>query len=1009
MNSAQILPWSEQLATGLPQVDAEHRRLVEIINELGGLQQRGATGAELQAVLGELRQYASYHFENEASLMRSHALSAASRDSHLAAHQGFVGHLDRVIGLVAAPGAVVEHLLAFMVRWLVQHIAGMDARMAREIAALQAGAPAGEAPAQNGAVYDSLIDSVSALYDNLGARTLELLETNQRLQAEIARRQSVEAALEFEAARFRDLTEMSSSWYWEQDEHLRFTFVSQGVRDYAGQDQTAYVGKTRWDLPGRNWSADERQAHRQLLESHQPFSNLELSREDQRGELRWASLSGRPWFDAAGNFRGYRGVGIDITRRRIAEDNETMQRHALELLARGAPLADILAAIARHAEAANPGILCSILLLDEGGRHLLTAAAPSLPQSFTAAIHGAEIGPNAGSCGSAAYSGERVIVEDIRTHALWQRFRKPALDAGLLACWAEPIRSPSGKVLGTFANYCREAGAPSRASLASIENASRIAGIGIERSRAEAALRASEERWMFALEGGGDGVWDRNIQTGEIVYSRRYKEMLGYAEDEFENRREEWDRRIHAEDKARVMAELQAYLDGKSPEYATEFRMQCKDGSWKWILARGMVGRRDAEGRPLRIIGTHSDVTKRKQAEAARRELEAQLRESQKMEAIGTLAGGVAHDFNNILAAILGNAALAKKDVAAGRPAAALVSLDEIDKAGGRGRTLVQQILAFSRRQPQDFRVQALRPLVEEALRLLRATLPAGVEIGIALADAPLDVRADATQIGQVLMNLCTNAWHALEGRSGRIEVGLVEVLVDAGRGRQVDGVASGRYARIRVSDDGCGMDEATQARIFEPFYTTKSVDQGTGLGLAVVHGIVKAHQGAIMVQSAPGKGTRVDVYLPLAQVSAETALPVREAPAASGGEGKHVLYVDDDEAMVFLVRRMLEDLGYRVSGFLRGEAALAAVQGDAADFDLVVTDFNMPGLSGLQVAEELARLRPGLPVVVTSGYITEELATGARAAGVRKLVYKPNTADELCATIRRLLATTGA
>jgi len=412
---------------------------------------------------------------------------------------------------------------------------------------------------------------------------------------------------------------------------------------------------------------------------------------------------------------------------------------------------------------------------------------------------------------------------------------------------------------------------------------------------------------------------------------------------------------------------------------------------------------KDGRGEITGVSIIFRDITERKRAELARDELEAQLHEAQKMEAIGTLAGGIAHDFNNILGAIIGNAALAREDVGAGHRA--LVSLDEIYKASQRAKDMVQQILTFSRKQPQQLLVQPLRPVVEDAIKLLRATLPAGVEVAAAISPSPLYVLADSTQIQQVLLNLCTNAWHAMEGRAGRIEIGLDEVLLDAAAAENLPGLQPGRHARLGISDNGCGMDAATQARIFEPFFTTKAVHQGTGLGLSVVHGIVKAHHGAITLESAPGAGATFQIYIPAAMPDAET-LPEPAARGTARGSGQHVLYVDDDEAMVFLVTRMLEGLGYRISGYERAEEALEAVRADAADVELVVTDFNMPGLSGLEVAQELARIRPGLPVVITSGYITEELRTNALQAGVRHLVYKPNTVDELCQVIQRMLAT---
>ncbi len=683
---------------------------------------------------------------------------------------------------------------------------------------------------------------------------------------------------------------------------------------------------------------------------------------------------------------------------------------------------------------------------------------------------------------------------------------------------------------------------PTRDSEQRIIGYSAIARDITPRKLAERALLESESKYREqsrrlaeVIWGTNIGTWEWNVQTGQTVFNERWAQMLGYRLEELAPTTvDTWLKLLHPDDLARCNAMLQRCFRREIEDYDCEARMRHKDGSWIWILDRGRVVEWTADGQPLRMSGTHLDITKRKRAEAAlveseerfrdlaemssdwiweqdaqfrtvsvspslyrktglaaesavgkarwelaasdansaewvrhretlerheafdnfvylqrndlgelrwisvsgrplfapdgefrgyrgvgtdvterkraeekRAELEAELREAQKMEAIGTLAGGIAHDFNNILAAILGNATLAKKDVGAGHPAR--VSLEEINKAAERAKSLVQQILAFSRRQPQDFIVQPLRPLVEDALRLLRATLPAGVNMQTEFAEAPLCVRADGTQIGQVLVNLCTNAWQALPTGSGNIEVGLDETELDAAAAQHLGGLAPGSYARLWVKDDGCGMDEATKERMFEPFFTTKSVDMGTGLGLAVVHGIVKAHHGAIAVDSAPAMGTRIDVYLPA--VAAAAATSTRPAPVrmATNGAGAHVLYVDDDEAMVFLVTRMLQDQGYRVSGYGRGEAALDAVREQPEAFDLVVTDYNMPGLSGLEVAQELALLRPDLPVVITSGYVTEELAAGARAAGVRQVVYKPNTVDELCASIQRLLETSAS
>ncbi len=284
-----------------------------------------------------------------------------------------------------------------------------------------------------------------------------------------------------------------------------------------------------------------------------------------------------------------------------------------------------------------------------------------------------------------------------------------------------------------------------------------------DRKEAEAALHASETLWKLALESAGDGVWDWNIRTGEEFFSASIKAMFGYADDDIANLSVELDARTHPDDVAHIV-----------PVYRNEHRIRCKDGRWKWVLSRGVVIARDDTGQPLRMVGTHTDITELKEAEAQQRTLEVQLRESQKMEAIGTLAGGVAHDFNNLLAAILGNLVLAREDVGEHHPAQE--SLNEISRAAIRARQLVQQILTFSRRQTQEMQRQPLKPLVEEALGLMRSLLPAGLKLVTRLPSQGMHVLADATQMQQVLMNLCTNAWQSMEGGSGDITVALREV-----------------------------------------------------------------------------------------------------------------------------------------------------------------------------------------------------------------------------------------
>lgn len=409
-------------------------------------------------------------------------------------------------------------------------------------------------------------------------------------------------------------------------------------------------------------------------------------------------------------------------------------------------------------------------------------------------------------------------------------------------------------------------------------------------------------------------------------------------------------------------------------------------------VSQVIVCQRDAQGRVARLSTIARDLSEIHAAQAQQRVLEARLQEAQKMESIGTLAGGVAHDFNNVLAVILGNLAIAREDLGPGHAVQAPLAL--VQQAATRARTLVQQILAFSRRLPQQRTVQPLAPLIDEPLALLRSTLPASARLERSVEAQPLYVEVDAHQVQQVLLNLCTNALQALPAQAGLIRVEVAR--------------AEGGMARLSVIDDGAGMDAATRARIFEPFFTTKPVGQGTGLGMAVVHGIVTASGGRLAVDSAPGRGTRIDVLLPLHDAPAEVE-PAPPAAAESGGTpaagcGECILLADDDEVVGLTTEALLRRAGYRVTRVGSGLAAIETVREDPRAHALVITDYNMPGLSGLAVAEQIAALAPGLPLIITSGYVTEELLDRARALGVRGVLLKEHSLERLAVLVREAL-----
>ncbi len=401
------------------------------------------------------------------------------------------------------------------------------------------------------------------------------------------------------------------------------------------------------------------------------------------------------------------------------------------------------------------------------------------------------------------------------------------------------------------------------------------------------------------------------------------------------------------------------------------------------------------------------DLTAQKKMEAHRKALESQLRESQKMQAIGTMAGGIAHDFNNIISAILGNVELARED--AQLDSAVATSLTEIDKAGRRARDLVRQILTFSRNEPPHRVPLQLADVMVETTRLLKVTLPPQVDLIMDINPDTPPVMADATQIEQVLLNLCTNAIYAIGKRKGTIRVELDYSKRSRSATGERRGGLRGQHIKLTVSDSGAGMSEDVLQRVFEPFFTTKPVGQGTGLGLSVVHGIMRAHQGSVSVKSVPGQGSAFTLYFPFSNEAAQSGraplAPPAPAAIASVGSGQKVMYVDDDEALVFLVNRLLTRRGYAVSTFTNPKLALEALRADPGFADLLVTDFNMPGYSGVDLIREVAALHPNLPMALASGYVTPEIEREALAAGAKALIHKPNDIEELCDTVQKLLA----
>jgi signal transduction histidine kinase/ActR/RegA family two-component response regulator len=381
-------------------------------------------------------------------------------------------------------------------------------------------------------------------------------------------------------------------------------------------------------------------------------------------------------------------------------------------------------------------------------------------------------------------------------------------------------------------------------------------------------------------------------------------------------------------------------------------------------------------------------------------ESERQMQQVLKLQAIGTLAGGIAHDFNNILFPIIGYTELTMDDVA--EDSQARKNLEEILKAANRAKELVQQILTFSRQSGQVRKPLKVQSVVSEALKLLRASIPKTIDIVPALEEAGGTIMGDPTQIHQVVMNLCTNAYQAMQDAGGLMEVGLETVTVTYEQMTQQIGIKMGEHVHLWVKDHGVGMEAAVMERIFEPYYTTKEPGKGTGLGLSVIHGIVKNHGGFIRVESAPGKGSTFHVYLPTLE-DAEAPAEAPSLPPETRGQ-ERILLVDDEESIVAMARQMLEKLGYGVTGFTSSAEALEAFKRAPDEFDMLITDMTMPAMTGDQLAQQLWAIRPQLPVVLCTGYNEKITEDKAIELGIRKFVMKPIVREEFAAAIRSAL-----
>ena len=515
----------------------------------------------------------------------------------------------------------------------------------------------------------------------------------------------------------------------------------------------------------------------------------------------------------------------------------------------------------------------------------------------------------------------------------------------------------------------------------------------INNKRVEEALRISERQYRTVIEQSNDMIWTLDRKGNLTFYNERSEELSGH-------RLKDWLGKsfvplIVEEDITIVMDAFKKTLNGKHQHY--EVQVKKRNGNILILSVNTAPIMKDSE-----VDGTISfgrDITERKRAEEEKAKLEVKLRQAQKMEAIGTLAGGIAHDFNNILFPIIGYTEMTMEEVPAGSNARK--NLDEVLKATKRARDLVQQILTFSRRSEYEIKPIEVQVIVKEALELISSLLPATIEIHQNIDNNCGLILADPGQIHQVIMNLCTNAYHAMEEKGGILKVNLsnIELKTDDLTGSDI---TPGSYLFLKVSDTGQGMEKDVIERIFDPYFTTKDKDKGTGLGLAVVYGIVKKYGGDIRVYSEPGNGTVFTIYLP--QLMDDSVLPESLPDETLPHGHENILFVDDEMQIINIAQQMLYKLGYSVTAIRSSLDALEIFRAQPDNFDIVITDMTMPKMTGDKLAVELLKIRPDIPIILCTGFSGTISEEKAKALGVREFVMKPVIMSQLANILRKVL-----
>lgn len=644
----------------------------------------------------------------------------------------------------------------------------------------------------------------------------------------------------------------------------------------------------------------------------------------------------------------------DITERVRVEYVNKRSAAIFARVAMGAAEQDIYDAICQMYEVVHPGMRMSILRLK--GDQLFHCSAPSLPDAYCRAIDGVKIGAAVGSCGTAAFFGKRVVVEDIATDPLWSDYKELALVHGLQACWSEPVIGSDGVVLGTCAMYSGHPASPDSNTLTDIGNAAGLVSIIMERERRNVLLGMLSQ----AVDQAGESVIITD-KLGNIEYvNPAFEKMTGYSSEDVIGKNP---RVIKSDNQTPEFYQRLWGTISKGEIWNSAIVDRRKDGSqYPALMCISPI--LDANGEISHYVGIQQDMT-------THEVLEEKFRQAQKMEALGTLVGGIAHDFNNMLAGMTGNLYLAKRKVADFPDV--VHKLSSVEALGFRAADMIQQLLTFARKGHVQMNPFGLTSFIKETSKLNEATVPESIAFHSDICSDELVVRGDATQLQQVVMNLLNNARDAVAGApEPEIFLTLEEYQADADFINSHPDIEGQLFAHLIVKDNGTGITDADKSQIFDPFYTTKDVGHGTGLGLSMAYGAIQSHRGVIEVVSSPGRGSAFHIYLPLLEEKRIDAVAESLSEAVTG-HGELILIVDDNADIRSTGREVLESIGYCVLEASDGLQAVELIKTGQMDIALIIMDVVMPKLGGVPAAARIRTLCPNMKIIFATGYDKDE------------------------------------